>query len=161
MNNNSINPRGALNRNLPLNPMSLIPRATNTLRAGVGAAKIAWANPGEVYRDDQYARRSAHYTFLWHAFQNTIFTDYAKWEYYMARRGIYKRTICVYNPVRRIVDFWAAQVYPGLLSKDGSSMISDYGGSRPTAIPFSADTPFPLKKAIAQIWQWSNWQENT
>jgi hypothetical protein len=141
--------------------MRMIPRAVKSFRAGVGAAKISWANPAERDSlDDEYGRRVAHYTFLWNAYLNTIFVENNKWEGYLARRGLYKRTICVYNPVRRLVDFYAAQVYPGLLSEDGSPMVTEYGVTRSTAIPLSGDTPIPLRKAIAQCWQWSNWQEN-
>jgi hypothetical protein len=52
------------------------------------------------------------------------------------------------------VNFYVAQVYPGVLSEDAASLPDGV----PLAIPLSRDTPADLKKAVAQFWQWSNWQ---
>jgi hypothetical protein len=58
------------------------------------------------------------------------------------------------NPVRRLVDFYAGILYPGVLTEDGSELPEGIQ----SAIPFSKDTPPALRSAIAQIWMWSNWQ---
>jgi hypothetical protein len=60
----------------------------------------------------------------------------------------------IYNPTRRLVDFYAGQVYPGVLSVDGKKLPDGIS----LAVPFSEDTPQELKAAVAQFWQSSNWQ---
>jgi hypothetical protein len=52
------------------------------------------------------------------------------------------------------VEFYVGTIYPGVLSEDGSSLPEGV----PLAIPFAEDTNPALKSAIAQFWQWSNWQ---
>jgi hypothetical protein len=76
------------------------------------------------------------------------------WIEFRAAYGLYRATRPIYNPVKRLVDFYASQVYPGILSSDGKPI----GKGKPTAIPFSKDTKDNLKKAVAQTWQWSNFQ---
>jgi hypothetical protein len=56
--------------------------------------------------------------------------------------------------VPKIVDFYVGAVYPGVLSEDGDSLPDGV----PLAIPFSQDTPDDLKTAVAQFWQWTNFQ---
>jgi hypothetical protein len=53
------------------------------------------------------------------------------------------------------VDFYAGAMYPGVLSEDGQ----DLPDGVQSAIPFSEDTSPQIKTAVAQLWQWNNWQE--
>ena len=60
----------------------------------------------------------------------------------------------VYNPTHRLVEFYAESIYPGVLSEDGEELPD--GTS--LAIPFAEDVDPELKDAIAQFWQWTNFQ---
>lgn len=115
----------------------------------------------EVFSNPQNPLEFSHqnrvnqYTLLWSYYANTVFEDVGKWTAYRSQFGLYRHTRSIYNPVQRIVDFYVNHVYPGVLSEDGT----DLPDGIPIAIPLSEDTDEKLKDAIAQFWQWSNWQD--
>jgi hypothetical protein len=68
------------------------------------------------------------------------------------KQGLYRHIRLIYNPTRRLVDFYPRVVYPGVLSEDGLNLPDGIQ----SAVPFPEDMNPELKKAIAQFWQWSN-----
>lgn len=70
------------------------------------------------------------------------------------KQGLYRHIRLIYNPTRRLVDFYPRVVYPGVLSEDGLELPDGVQ----SAAPFPKDMSPELKKAIAQFWQWSNFQ---
>lgn len=90
----------------------------------------------------------------WSYYQNQNFDSISEWANYRANYVLYRNIRSIYNPTRRLVNFYVAQVYPGVLSEDASKLPDGIQ----IAIPFSDDTDDKLKEAIAQFWQWSNWQ---
>ncbi len=98
--------------------------------------------------------QASKYAHLWAMYSNSAFDDLSSWESYRARYGLYRFIRSIYNPARRLVDFYAGIVYPGVLTVD-PDVVPD--GSM-MAIPFAEKTPAELQAAIAQLWQWSNWQ---
>ena len=70
------------------------------------------------------------------------------------KQGLYRHIRLIYNPTRRLVDFYPSAIYPGNLSEDGQAL--PHGIQ--TAIAFPKDMDNRLKDAIAQFWQWSNYQ---
>jgi hypothetical protein len=70
------------------------------------------------------------------------------------RQGLYRHIRLIYNPTRRLVDFYPRVVYPGVLSDDGLNLPDGVQ----SAAPFPQDMDPKLKGAITQFWQWSNFQ---
>lgn len=106
--------------------------------------------PGGVDTSSQRERINR----FWHLYQNSAFESTQLWQAYREFYSLYRYIRPIYNPTRRVVNFYVAQVYPGVLSEDGSQLPDGVQ----IAIPFSDDTDPNLTSAIAQFWQWSNWQ---
>lgn len=131
-------------------------KLATSLRAGYEAARRVYENPAHAYQQYAYTNRTGPYDLLWSYYSNSLFDTLAAhvWSAYKSNYNLYRNIRSLYNPTRRLVDFYAAQCYPGALSEDGA----DLPEGIPLAVPFSADTPDELKAAIAQFWAWSNWQ---
>lgn len=123
---------------------------------GVQAFRRYYDNPSMVEGGAARESRADQYLALWAYYDNSAFEDIFKWAQYRSQYRLYARMRSLYNPTRRLVDFYAGQVYPGVLSEDGTKLPDGV----PLAIPLSVDTPAELKSAIAQLWRWSNWQAN-
>lgn len=117
------------------------------------AAISAWRNPRS---DSASSDIRARLNLLWSYYDNTVFDSVAQWAAYRSNYVLYRNIRSIYNPTRRLVNFYVAQVYPGVLSEDASKLPDGVA----IAIPFSDDTDEALKIAVAQFWQWSNWQSN-
>jgi hypothetical protein len=117
------------------------------------AAIAAFRNPQESTSVDDVRGRLNLY---WSYYCNTNFDSVAQWAAYRSNYVLYRNIRSIYNPTRRLVNFYVAQVYPGVLSEDATKLPDGVA----IAIPFSEDTDEKLKLAVAQFWQWSNWQSN-
>jgi hypothetical protein len=117
------------------------------------AAISAWRGPRESDSADSVGSRL---NLLWSYYDNSVFDNLAAWASYHANYVLYRNIRSIYNPTRRLVNFYVAQVYPGVLSEDATKLPDGVA----IAIPFSDDTDERLKLAVAQFWQWSNWQSN-
>lgn len=125
-------------------------------QAAYNAFLRAYSDPeGEVSRGKFQAHRAA-YTMRWGYYQNTAFDDLKLWGDYKSRYKLYRHIRSIYNPAARLVDFYAGIVYPGQLTDDAESLPD----GTPIAIPLPQDTPPALIAALAQVWQWANWQMN-
>ncbi len=111
-----------------------------------------YTNPASSHQAQSTADRAAHYALLWSYYQNSAFDDLATWAAYRAKYRLYRYTRSIYNPARRLVDFYAGVVYQGAWPQDAASMVLPS-----SAVPFAADTAPDLLAAIAQVWQWANW----
>lgn len=129
-------------------------RYYEAMKVGINAAR-AYLNPSTD--SAKFAARTQQYDVLWAYYQNSVFERVAGsdvWSKYRSDYVLYPFIRSIYNPVGRLVDFYAGAVYPGVLSPDGSALPDGV----PLAIPLSKDTPDDLREAIAQLWAWSNWQ---
>lgn len=117
------------------------------------AAIAAWRNPQP---DGATNDIRARLNLLWSYYDNSVFDSVAQWAAYRSNYTLYRNIRSIYNPTRRLVNFYVAQVYPGVLSEDATKLPDGVA----IAIPFSDDTNEKLKLAVAQFWQWSNWQSN-
>jgi hypothetical protein len=135
------------------------------LSSGWAAARRVYEEPGQSHRQQTWADVTSAYALLWAYYNNSLFdrnamtsergtTLFNIWSYYKSNYSLYRDTRPVYNPTRRLVDFYAGQVYPGVISIDGKNLPDGIS----SAIPLSDDTPDPFKAAFGQICQWSNWQ---
>lgn len=136
--------------------MGRIGRWLMALKIGYDAFLRALPGPGDSGPRDPFAAQRARYNYLWHYYQNTAFDDLALWSGYKARNRLYRHIRSVYNPARRLVDFYAGTVYQGVLTTDARRL----PGGVQTAIPFAEDTDPALLAAVGQLWRWSNWQSN-
>ena len=123
------------------------------------AAYQAWRrvfqDPSTIYAPSTFRDYTPSYDLLWYYYANQMFDRYNKLSQdYIGRYGLYRNIRMIENPVHNLVEFYAGQIYPGVLTEDGS----DFPGGVQSAIPFSKKTSSALKAAIAQIWKWSNWQ---
>jgi hypothetical protein len=114
----------------------------------------AWQNADEAAQSADIRERQTAYEELWRWYDNTMFERWAVLSAYRGQHGLYRQVRGIYNPARRLVDFYASQIYPGVLTIDGKTLPDGV----PSAIPFPADTDPALATACAQLWQWSNWQ---
>jgi hypothetical protein len=124
------------------------------LNMALQAAIAAYRDPDGFPGDQVISDRRAYLHLLWRYYQNRAFDDLAIWQKYRENFQLYRNIRSIYNPTRRLVNFYVAQVYPGVLSEDASRLPDGVQ----LAIPLSDDTDEDLKVAIAQFWQWSNWQ---
>lgn len=126
--------------------------------AAISEWRRVYSNPGDALAATAFVNRAGYYDLLWAYYNNRVFervsTIDGQWARYKGIYGLYRYVRSLYNPMRRLVNFYAGAVYPGVLSEDGGALPD----GEPMAIPLADDTPKALKTAVAQIWQWSNWQ---
>lgn len=122
--------------------------------AAYSTFRRVWSDPASVQARNQYTAQVATYDYRWHLYQNSVFDDVTVWAAYRRRYGLYRYIRPIYNPVRRLVDFYAGIVYPGRLATDGKRLPD----GTPLAIPLAQDMDLALREAIGRLWQWSNWQ---
>jgi hypothetical protein len=98
--------------------------------------------------------RRLRYAIYWSFFENTAYRDVHTWaQLYKTRFGIYRYTRNIYNPAGRLGEFWQTHLLGGALDP-----LAGDGEGEPTAIPILTENE-DLRPAIAQIWEWSNWQQ--
>lgn len=123
-------------------------------KAAITTFQRVYADPvGETTRG-AFEARAARYNMLWHYYQNSAFEDAKLWQAYKAKYGLYRQMRSIYNPARRLVDFYAGIVYQGVLTTDAARLPD----GTPLAVPLASDIDSALAAAIGQVWRWSNWQ---
>lgn len=128
-------------------------RLSLATKSAFGTFRRVWDDPSTVGTREKYEARTSQYEYLWHWYQGTLFERAALWARYKSDYHLYRQIRAIHNPVERLVDFYAGIIYPGRLTTD-----RDYEGM--IAIPLADDVPDELRLALAQLWQWSNWQIN-
>ena len=129
---------------------------TNAASAAYNAFRLVYANPAQEQMRAAFHSRIQQYDLLWSYYDNSVFDVAEKsWQGFRANQGLYRNTRALYNPTKRLVDFYAGQIYPGVLSTDGENLPENVR----LAIPFAQDTDPALTQAIAQFWEWSAWQK--
>jgi hypothetical protein len=123
-------------------------------RAGINAFVRTYSDPAGEQTRNAFTTRQGDYATWWAYYNNSVFEDLARWGSYKGRYHLYRGIRSIYNPTRRLVDFYAANVYPGILTTDAERLPD----GTPLAIPLAEDVPPALLNAIGQLWQWSNWQ---
>lgn len=113
------------------------------------------ADPDGLARRSSHAPTEALYNRRWARYANNIFEDRSFWSVYLNRNGLYRHTRAIFNPARKLGDFYSGIIYPGVLATDAKRLPD---GTQ-LAIPLADDINPDLRTAIGQLWQWSNWQE--
>jgi hypothetical protein len=122
-------------------------------RTAIREFRRVYADPSVVHAGEDWAERRAHYGLLWSLYQSSIFEDAATWEAYRRKYRMYRFVRPLYNPARRLVDFYAGAIYQGEWATRPEQMTQ-----KGSAIPFNEDADPALLAAIAQVFQWSAWQ---
>jgi hypothetical protein len=100
-----------------------------------------------------YAGRLSRYQINWAMYENTAYRDVHTWaQSYKTAFGLYRYIRNIESPTARLGDFWQAHLWGGLLDAEAGD-----GQKKPSAIPITTKSE-KLRPAIAQLWQWSNWQ---
>jgi hypothetical protein len=140
---------------------NFIKRIAMASQAAAGAFARTFRDPpqaegsAESYQTSIVSSRLQKYDRLWGYYQNSAFDALSTaWTAYREASKLYVRIRPLYNPTRRLVDFYAGAIYPGVLSEDAESLPDGVQ----LAIPLAEDTDPKLKAAIAQFWQWTSWQ---
>lgn len=121
--------------------------------AAVRTFRRVYANPANPAATAEAAERLTAYALFWSYYTNSAFDDLARWESYRARNQLYRHIRPIYNPARRLVDFYSGIIYQGQWQTDADAMTAP-----DAAIPWQPETPPALLAAIAQLYQWSNWR---
>lgn len=124
-------------------------------RNAYGAFKFTLANPGDVEYNQTANDRFAQYRLGWKAYTNDVFAGAPGWAAYAESAGLYPKTRPIYNPVTRLVDFYASHIYQGALSMDGANLPD----GETLAIPLAKDTPDEIRTALGQLYTWGNLAE--
>lgn len=131
---------------------SIISRTITGLQSAFAAFREAFTDPSRI--ESEFDDRQAYFRLLWSYYKNSTFEELSAWQPYREHFQLYRNIRSIYNPTKRLVNFYVAQVYPGVLSDDAEKLPDGVS----LAIPLAEDTPDDLKGAIAQFWEWSNWQ---
>lgn len=113
-----------------------------------------WGNPEQQYALTQ-ASRAYRYRRLWDYYQGTAFDDLSAWSQYRRQFGLYRAIRQVWDHAFQLVEFYATHIWAGSLAADGLTLPRGVEN----AIPLAPDTRPELAAAIAQLWQWWNFQE--
>jgi hypothetical protein len=121
------------------------------IRAAINTYNRVYSDPSVEGARAIFEAHQSAYDWRWSYYNNSIFDNLGNWNQYKSANRMYRFSRSLYNPAARLADFYVGSVYPGRLSvaKDTKS-----------AIPLNEATPVPLRRAIGQLFQWSNWQEN-
>jgi len=122
--------------------------------AGMMTFRRVYNDPQSFLYKQNYENWSSRYSLLWSYYLNSAFEDMLFWSLYRSHNRLYRFTRSIYNPTRRLVDFYVGTIYPGVLTADAKR----FEDGTVIAIPFAEDTNSALIKAIASLWKWSNWQ---
>ncbi|WP_422929028.1 hypothetical protein [Singulisphaera sp. PoT] len=107
---------------------------------------------------DSYGRfqaRLQRYALYWAMYENSQYDNVHKWaETYLTEYGLYRFTRGIYNPTKRLGDFWGSHLMGGTLDPKAGD-----GKECPSALPILTSND-ALRPAIATLWRDSNLQES-
>ena len=124
---------------------SISARIIMAAKAAYSAFRDAGTDPSVLVNDFTERRQTLNHP--WALYENSKFQDINAWAPYRTNNVLYRNIRSIYNPTRRLVNFYVSQVYPGVLSMDANSLPDGVQ----LAIPLSRDTD-------EKLGQWSNWQ---
>ncbi|MBI5954361.1 MAG: hypothetical protein HY865_22115 [Chloroflexi bacterium] len=122
---------------------------------GYNAFRAAYLGTDQVNLQNfgNFDARKVRYSLLWAMYENTAYDELHKWsKSYKDSYGLYSFIRAIYNPTYRIGEFWKSHLWGGALDANAGD-----GKTIPSALPILTDNK-SLRPAIAQIWQWSNWE---
>jgi hypothetical protein len=122
--------------------------------SGVGKAyREAFLNSDRVNTIpfESFAGRTLRYGLNWAYYENTAYDNIHPFaQGYRNQRGLYKYVRTIYNPAFRLAENYVSAIYGGQLDVDAGET-----GAIPITVSGGNETQ--LRAAIAQTWEWSNW----
>lgn len=116
----------------------------------------------DLLREDDFGdfqTRRLRYDINWSFYENTAYDDLHKWAVaYRSQFGLGRYIQGIYNPVFRLVEFWVGHIWGGAYDRE----LGD-GSSIKTSLPIEfaeGAKEQEIKRALAQVYDWSNWQVN-
>jgi hypothetical protein len=110
-------------------------------------------NPGGYNEWGRHDARAARYAVYSAHYENTAYDDVHVFAaQYKTSNGLYRYTRGVYNPTKRLVDFWASHLMGGTLDPEAGD-----GRETPSCLPILT-TNEALRQALAILWRDSAWQ---
>lgn len=99
--------------------------------------------------------RKLRYSIMWAMYENTGYDKIHTWaQSYKTEKGLYQYVRNIYNPSYRLAEFWKAKLLGGMLDPAAGN-----GTEVESCLPIEMEKENAnLRKAIARVWQWSNWQ---
>lgn len=122
-------------------------------QAGFGYGRRVYNNPSAFTDQMRYENWAGRYDLYWSYYIGSALDNMALWSGYRSENGLYYGTRNLYNPARRLVDFYAGTIYPGTLTADAER----FEDGTVIAMPFANDTPPTITRAVSSLWKWSNW----
>lgn len=120
------------------------------------AFRESFTSTNELNASDPFASfngRTARYKINFAMYENTAYRDVHTWaQSYKTEYGLYRFIRNIESPASRLGDFWQSHLWGGLLDAEAGD-----GKAKPSALPIVTDS-IELRKAIAKVWEWSNWQ---
>lgn len=126
-----------------------------TLGVAFGGFRRVYADPSVVEGGGTLGQQPS-YRLLWQYYSNEAFENVMAWGSYKGQYHLYRQMRMFYNPTRRLCDFYATHLYPGVLA----ATPADMPDGTQMAIPLSDDTTPEVRLALDQLWAWSRWQAN-
>lgn len=128
-------------------------RLVTATRKGFDAFLRYYSDPAGSLAGELFEQRDRLFQMRWQYYTNEALEDATLWALYKSQYKLYRNTSSLFNPTRRLVDFYAGMIYPGFVNVDGEPA----PGMR-NAVPLADDTDPALRSAIAQFLRWTNWQ---
>jgi hypothetical protein len=101
----------------------------------------------------RYEARLSRYNVYWAHYENSAYDNVHIWsQSYKADNGLYRYTRGIYNPTKRLVDFWGTHLMGGTVDPKAGD-----GKEDPSCLPILTDN-LDLRAAIAVLWRDSDWQ---
>ena len=128
-----------------------------TLQNTFFSVRRVFEDPAQAHSTANMPEQLGQYNLLWAYYSASMFdrgmlNQVGQWASYKKQYNLYRNIRNIYNPTRRLVDFYADSIYPGALSEDGQDLPDGIS----LAIPLAQDTDLAIKTAVAQFWDWSN-----
>lgn len=102
-----------------------------------------------------FEARRLRYAMLWSFFENNAYRNLHTWSHaYRVQYGLYRYIRNIYNPAYRLGVFWQTHLMGGVLDPEAGD-----GERMPSALPIETENE-ALRRSIAELWKWSNWEIN-
>lgn len=136
-----------------------MPGLISAMRLGLSSAlagfRRVYPDPMEV-EGGSLQGLQPYYGLLWRYYDNSAFENLSVWGAYKGQYRLYRQMRLLYNPTRRLCDFYATHMYPGMLTADPTDVPPD----TQLAYPLPEDTAPEVRVGLAQLWAWSRWNAN-
>ena len=142
----------------------MAPSFLTRFRRGLKAFREQMISTSHVEIRPQFSdfqARRLRYGIYWSFYENSAYRNLHSWsQTYRTEYGLYKYIRQIYNPSYRLGEFWKTYLMGGLLDPQCGD-----GKITPSALPIiippqNRQNDALVRRALAQVWAWSNWQSN-